>query len=528
MLIDALARLANVWTDEVTSWGWLSQWASLLNTTKSRAGPNITPSSALAVSAVFRATEVVSDGLACLPLFLYERDGENGKTPARKHPLWNLLHSRPNPDMSIQAFKKLLAVWCVLWGNGRAEIQRNGAGEPIALWPINPSRCQPDWRGTQLYHRVVNNDGTTTLLPDRDVLNFFKFSFDGMLGISAVGFGRNSLGLSVAAEDYAGNFFANNATPSGVLEHPGDLGGDPNDPKILALRRAWSEAYSGDNSQGIMVLEEGMKYQALGMPHKDAQFLETREFQVVEVARWFGVEPHLLMDLSRAHFANIESSDLNHDRHCIMPYAVALEQQCNLKLLPADSEYFFEFQMDGLLRADAKTRAEVLQIKRRSGVLTANEWRAFDNQNPVDDGDIMLVPQELTTMEGLLAKAKATAQTGNRKPPPAKSDESMSAWLADILSRMAKVHTNAMQRVERKKLDAESKAAAVNDLLDEHKQRTAEAMGPWLNAAGLVYDFRMKDIDAELSGFYLSPSATDCAGLARSIMGSIGTKGISC
>jgi HK97 family phage portal protein len=523
MLVDALCRLANSWTDEVASWGSYAPLATLLSTIRSRSGVNITPTKALTISAFYRGVNLVSNDIAVLPMFLYERTGENSKRIAQENPVYRLLHDRPNPYMTPFQFKKLMVTWAMIWGAGRAEIQLNGSEEPIALWPIDPTRCQTIYENGRIWHRVFNADGGVITLPDSRVLHYYLFSLDGLTGVSVIGCARNSLGLSVSAEDYAGNFFANNATPSGVLEFPGNLGGDPNDPKILALRRAWASAYSGDSGQGVMILEDGMKFTPLSMPHKDAQFLETRQFQVVEVARWLGVAPHLLFDLTRATFSNIEWQALEHDRHGLMPWCTALEEQCELKLLPEGSPYFCEFQMDALLRADATTRANVLAIKRRNGVLNANEWRALDNQNQIANGDLYLVPRELTTIEGMLAETRARTQgnaTRAESPPPEPlaNTEHLRAWLADILARMTKIHLNAVVRVAKKKLSADKLAEASDKLQQEHEARTQEAVTAWWQMASTQLKLRAEDLDAELLGFYQTPRLEDIETIVRAIV----------
>lgn len=273
-------------------------WIEYMTGTGSYAGIITSEAGAMNVSAVYCAVNLISDSIKSMPLILYRRD-EDGKTREEGHPAHMIVKRRPNPYTTPSRFKKQLQLWSLLWGNGYAEIERSNGGKPVALWLIHPSRVKPEvQKSGNTRWKVANDSGTFTYIDDANMLHIMGPSTDGVVGMSIISRARDSFGLAAAAELYGRRFFSNSAIPSGVLEHPGPL----RDKSRENLRRSWEKMHSGENQGKIAILEEGMKFQNISMPSKDAQFLETRQFQVVEIARWFNVPPHKLKDLERATF----------------------------------------------------------------------------------------------------------------------------------------------------------------------------------------------------------------------------------
>lgn len=426
-------------------------------------GP-ITEAGAMNISAVFCAVSLKSESVASMPLFLYERT-ENGKTRAEGHPAYKIVHRRPNRNTSPSRFKRLVESWRALWGNGYAEIERLRNGTPVALWPIHPNRVKPDVRTNgDIYWKVRNDDGTETTIPDMDMFHIMGPSNDGIVGMSLIGKARDSLGLTTAAEAYGRRFFANSAVPSGIIEHPGPL-------KPLArenLRTSWERMHSGDNQGKVAVLEEGMKFTNIGMPSKDAQFLETRQFQVVEVARWFNMPVHKLKEMGRATWANIEHSEMEYVQDSVMPLAIDFEEECDRKLLTDGGEggLFFEFLVDGLLRSDLASRYAAYAVGRQWGWLSVNDIRARENMNELDgdEGDIYLVPMNMTPADQVNSPENAPQPPAPKPESPPDSNgpidpETEPDANNPVVPRVAEAFTDVFAGVYSRLLVKESKAA---------------------------------------------------------------------
>lgn len=267
---------------------------------------------ALQHTVVFAWVRVLSEALAQLPLHVYQYT-ENGKERAIKHPLYFLLHDQPNSEMTSFIFRETLMSHLLIYGNAFSQIIRNGRGEVVGLYPLTPNRVEVDRdEHNNLIYRYSRYDEANPNLKEQgeiilkaeDVLHIAGLGFDGLVGYSPIAMAKNAIGISLACEEYGSTFFANGASPSGILEHPGVL----NDPE--KVRKAWHNAYGSGNAHKVAVLEEGMKYQPISIPNNEAQFLETRKFQVEEIARLYRVPLHMIGDLDRATFSNIEQQSL--------------------------------------------------------------------------------------------------------------------------------------------------------------------------------------------------------------------------
>lgn len=375
---------------------WMDLWG-----VKTAAGPAISEATALNISGVFAAVQLVANTVASLPFPVYRRL-ERGKERAPEHPLYRVLHDRANPEMSAFTYREVAQSHLELWGNHYAEIEMDGAGRVLALWPLLPDRTRPVRRnGAKIYQTRLPQPGGGDRqidLPAERVLHIPGLGFDGLVGYSRIALARESLGLTRAAEEFGARFFGQGSQATGVLEHPGRLG----EKAAETLRKSWEQMHQGlANAHRIAILEEGIKFHQTSIPPEDAQFLETRKFQTAEIARWFGVPPHLIGDLERATFSNIEQQAIEYLVHSIRPRLVRWEQTVNWDLLgPRERQQFVaEFLVAGLLRGDTQSRYGAYAVGRQWGWLSANDVRELENMNPVGGGDIYLVPANMASAE---------------------------------------------------------------------------------------------------------------------------------
>lgn len=279
----------------------------------SAAGKNVNERSAMQMTAVYSCVRILSEAVAGLPLQFYEYNKDGGKEKAVNHPLYFLLHDEPNPEMTSFVFRETLMTHLLLWGNAYAQIIRNGRGEVIALYPLMADRMEVgrDQSGQIYYEYRLSSEDAHTMkdsivrLGSTDVLHIPGLGFDGLVGYSPIAMAKNAIGMAIACEEYGAKFFANGAAPSGVLEHPGTI----KDPS--RIRDSWQSTFGGSsNANKVAVLEEGMKYTPISISPEQAQFLETRKFQIDEIARIFRVPPHMVGDLDKSSFSNIEQQSL--------------------------------------------------------------------------------------------------------------------------------------------------------------------------------------------------------------------------
>ena len=364
----------------------------------SATGVNVTEKTALHSTAVFACVRILAETIASLPLPVYRRIEPRGKQRAPEHPLYPILHDAPNPYMTSLSWRETLMGHAATWGNAYSEIEWDARGQVRALWPLRPDMMKEvkyNSAGKLIYvYRLP--DGTDKTLMAYRVLHIPGLGFDGIMGYSPIAMARDAVGLAMATEEYGARFFKNGAKPGGVLEHPGKLGEGAN----TNLRKSWNEMHQGLSKQHrIAILEEGMTYKQIGIPPNDAQFLETRKFQLQEIARIYRVPPHMLADLERATFSNIEHQSIDFVVHTIRPWLVRWEQTIKQKLLldGERNQYFAEFLVDGLLRGDTQTRYQAYSVGRQWGWLSANDVREIENMNPLPDeqGDIYLIPMNM-------------------------------------------------------------------------------------------------------------------------------------
>ena len=384
------------------------------------AGKTVTERSAMQMTAVYSCVRILAEAVAGLPLHVYRYNADGGKEKAIDHPLYLLLHDEPNPEMSSFVFRETLMTHLLLWGNAYAQIIRNGKNQVVALYPLMPNKMSVDRdENGKLYYTYYR--GSDEALRDRqyavklqpsDVLHIPGLGFDGLVGYIPIAMAKNAIGMAIACEEYGAKFFANGAAPGGVLEHPGTI----KDP--ARVRESWQSTFGGSgNANKIAVLEEGMKYTPIGISPDQAQFLETRKFQINEIARIFRVPPHMVGDLEKSSFSNIEQQSLEFVKYTLDPWIVRWEQSImrSLLLQSEKKEYFVKFNLEGLLRGDYQSRMNGYAIARQNGWMSANDIRELENQDRIpaeEGGDLYLINGNMLPMANAGAFANNTNNDG--------------------------------------------------------------------------------------------------------------------
>ena len=356
----------------------------------SASGKAVNERSAMQITAVYSCVRILSEAVASLPLHLYKYT-DTGTAKATEHLLYFLLHDEPNPEMTSFVFRETLMTHLLLWGNAYAQIIRNGKGEVLALYPLMPDRMNVDRDeyGNIVYEYMVSqedapiNKGSTVKLSPQEVLHIPGLGFDGLIGYSPIAMAKNAIGLAIATEEYGSKFFANGATPSGILEFPGTV----KEPE--RVRESWNKGFGGTNTHKVAILEEGVKYSPISISPNEAQFLETRKFQIDEIARIFRVPPHMIGDLEKSSFSNIEQQSLEFVKYTLDPWVSRWEQSIKRTLLSPDEKmsYFAKFNVDGLLRGDYQSRMSGYAIGINNGFMCPNDVRSLENTD--------MIPEEL-------------------------------------------------------------------------------------------------------------------------------------
>lgn len=353
----------------------------------SNSGVNVDEMRSMQTSAVYACVKILAETIASLPLHLFKKGKDGKNEEATEHPLFSCLYELPNDEMTSFEFRETMMTSVLLYGNAYARIIKK-QGHVSELWYLKPQNMTVERDSNTHKIKYTYTDDITNqtfIYKPNQIFHLKGLSFDGIKGISPIAQAREAVGLSLATEEYGAKFFGNGARPGGVLEHPGIL----KDPE--RLRESWNKVYQGSkNSHKIAVLEEGMTYHSIGIAPEDAQFLETRKYQVNEICRIFRVPPHLVGDLDRATFSNIEHQSIEFVQHTIRPWLVRWEQEISKSLLDDIEKtiYFAKFNVDGLLRGDYKSRMEGYSIGRQNGWLSINDIRRLEDMSlvPVEQG----------------------------------------------------------------------------------------------------------------------------------------------
>ena len=474
----------------------------------SASGERVNEASALTLSAVWAATRFLTSKLAGLPCILYQEQDDGDRERAVDDPLYTLLKDAPCPNCDAFLWWEMQFNFLINWGNAYAEIDRTPFGTPAALWPIHPYRLRIDNTRRPPEFYVRNDDGTEYPVDRENLLILVgPLSEDGICGKGVIRQARESIGLGMATEKYGARFFGNDARPGGLLVHPKTLSQDAKE----NIRKGWQRMFSGNNARSVAVLAEDMKYQQLGIPPEDGQFLETRQFNVTDVARWYGVPPHCIGDLTRATFSNIEEQNINVVVDSLMPWAIRVEKALKAQLLPrGTADRYWEFLADALLRGNAKAAAEGMQIQITNGVRTINECRRALNLPKIegDAGNAHWIPVNVQPVDRALNPPEP-APVNVPGVPTKPAADNQSAPLATLWQRewqrLGLVEAKELRRLAKTPDAFLSKWEA---FLDSHQEAIERALGP------IVAAFPAEFEDHALDGIV----SAECLWLANEVL----------
>lgn len=449
----------------------------------SAAGIAVTHDKALGITAFWAGVRMISQTIAGLPLQAFETQG-NSRRMAAEHTVHKLLYKRPNPYMTPFVFKEIRSAHCLTWGNSYAAIERNGAGQPVALWPLLPDRTgveivnQVDADYVKMYWTDIN--GVRIWLDANQVLHVPGLGFDGLKGYNVIKIHRDSLGLSIAANEYGAQFFGNSGRPSGVLMHPGTPGPD----ERQQFREEWNQVHTGlTRAQRTAVLWGGMKWEQISLPPEEAQFLTTRQMQIEEVARILNINPILLQQTSKqtSWGSGVEKFLVAFAKFTITPWLEREEDVLNWDLFSAAERdrFYVKYNVNALLRGDAEMQAKVLEIKRRNGVINADEWRELDEENPLPDGQgkIYFVPLNWVPLDQANKDLDPVPTDSNNRMRPSREQRSLA-----IRRRLREAHKAAFEDGARRyvKRDVDALAKAVKRAAESGTD-TISALNRWID-----------------------------------------------
>ena len=453
---------------------------ALFNFRDSSSGISVTDDIALAYSAIFACIKVLSETLASIPLPMFRRLPNGGRERAPQHPLFPVLHHRPNPEMTSAELRETLMGQLCLRGNGLANIVRNGAGDVVELWPLRSDRVRMVRRNGKIFYLVQLQTETRTLRRE-EVFHIRSLSSNGLWGYSPIDQAREAIGLGLAAEKFGATFYANDSTPSGVLQHPEKLSPEA----AKRLKETWEDAHQGfEQKHRVSVLEEGLEWKSVGVTPENAQFLQTRKFQITEIARWFRVPPHLIGDLEKATFSNIDSQSLEFVKYTMLPWFFKWEQAIQRDLiLEAESEsHFAEFLVDGLLRGDPKTRAEFYRTLWGIGAMNDDEIRARENMNPQPDGKGSIYYVPLNVMPAGGSALPAPTDSGGRQDKRTEKRTEQRQQMAEGRRRLSIAFEPAFHKAAMRMLAIERR-----DVLEEARRQLGARDVP--NFMGFLDEF---------------------------------------
>lgn len=436
-------------------------------------GVAINADNAPEVMAVMACVRVIAETMGCLPLVLYKRLESDDKVKATEHPLYNLLRYQPNQWQTWSEFIEMMTAHVLLRGNAYAEIYTNGAGQITELIPRHPDRMMTYMVKNQRAFRHQPENGPARTLLQGEVFYVPGLSFDGVRGIDPIAYARNAIGLARVTEMYGSRFFANDARPSVILKHPGQLSPAARD----NLRTSWEERHkSAARSHKPAILEEGLDVKEIGVDPEHAQFLETRKFQKDEIAGIFRVPPHMIGNLDKATFSNIEHQSRGFVDYTMLPWFTRFEQAIRRDLLTEAEKknYFAEFLPDALLRGDTKSRYDAYAVGRNWGWLSVNDIRRRENMNLVEDGDVYLQPLNMQD-----------AGQPDQSPDPApsapdkkdKEEKARGFDMAPVLERAAERIVRKEIKALRRAVDQKAPLEWFDAFYDEHRGFVEKTLG---------------------------------------------------
>lgn len=438
--------------------------------------------SSMRVSAVMACVRVLAETIASMPLIIYERLPDGGKQRATKHYLYNLLHDSPNDWQTSFEWREMMQGHLALRGNAYCRIITGADYKPRELIPIHPDRVKVErLENGKLRYEVFDRKGQKSdVYNQKEILHLRGLSSDGIKGLSPIHSARKSIETAMAADEFGASFLRNGARPSGALKHPGTLSEEAK----RHLKDSIQNKHGGAEKAGkIMVLEEDMEWQEMGIKPDEAQFIETKKYQVTDIARIFRMQPHLIQDLEHATFSNIEQQSLEFVKYTMLPWIRRWEQALTKNLLYDPKKYFVEFLIEGLLRGDIKSRNQAYKTQFLHGAMTIDEWRSRENMNPLpqDKGKRHYVPMNIQPVDMI--------DTNIDKKQTSNFEENQRAWLEDISQRAAKTMIKELKpRVEKASEDRKK----FNQWLDEYYEKYAD----YLDSA-LTSFCQINDIDKQ-------------------------------
>jgi HK97 family phage portal protein len=475
-----------------------------LGATPNAAGVVINERTAMSISAVWAAVGLIASSVASLPLNVYKRV-TGGKELASDHPLYPLLHDRFNDETPSFIGRETLQGHLGLRGNAYCEKEYNGRGELIGLWPIAPERVTVKRiDGVKVF--VVNTNGAPLPLTTDEILHIPGLGYDGMQGYSPITTMKDTLGVAMAAQTYSANFFRNGAEPGGVLSHPKKLTEDAK----KNLKASWENAHgtAGGKAHRVAVLEEGLTWTRTTLSNQDSQLIDTRKFQIRDIARIYRVPPHLIGDLEQATFSNIEQQSMDFVMHCLRHWLLRWEQVLNWELFDESERgmFFCEFAVEGMLRADSAARGAFYNQLFQMGVLSPNDIREKENMNPVEGGDKRFVqlnmvpldkagdPAFLKAGDTPIAKAGEPPPPAPTAPPSMRSLDAFEPMVTDVLERAAFREQQAAKRAAKR--GKSGFLAWVNEYETEQAEYLARSLAPVVR--GMLAVFGKQPTDADL------------------------------
>jgi len=491
---------------DMTAKQWLTNW---LGGTESASGIRVSEDKAMKYTAVFACVKVISETIASLPLITYRRL-KRGKERAVEHSLYNILHRRPNSEMTSFNFWETAMVHLLLWGNFYSEIEYNNAAKVKSLWLLLPWNMKVSRVNGELIYKYTLPDNTEKIIPKEYILHIPGLGFNGTVGKSPIAMAREAIGLGLAMEEFGGRFFGNNTNLGGIVSHPREL----SKPAYNRLKKQLKEKYEGlGKSHRLLILEEGMKYEKVTIPPDDAQFLDSRKFQLVEIARIYRVQPHKIMDLEHATFSNIEEQNIEFVVDTVRPWLVRIEQVINTKLYPSSEQkiYFSEFLVDGLLRGDTKSRYEAYAIGKQWGWLSSDDIRELENMNPIPKGgDIYWMPLNMISAgsttepkeEKMIPAQVETRQIRSASTKKRLSD-SYRSLVEDATVRIIKIEKADILRAAKSIFDKRSgKIIAFYDFLEEYYEKMPDTITKrirpvFASFSEAIYKEALEEINAE-------------------------------
>jgi HK97 family phage portal protein len=387
---------------------------------QSLSGENVNEYTALNYSTFWNGVNTYANDTSTLPLHLQRKDKRNTILASEK-PLFRVMHDQANPFMTAQTLRAALMAHVLTWGNGYAEIVRDSLGVVRELWPITPNRVKPKWEDGGIAYEIIVGTDIVTLGPDK-ILHLHLLTFGGLVGYSLVALARKGIGLGMAMESFGAEYFGNGTHPGMIVEHPKTLTaqGSQN------LRDSLHATYSGlGQAHRLMILEEGMQAKPIAIPPEDSQFLESRQFQITEMAQWFNLPPHKLKDLQRSSFNNISSEERSYFTGSLLPVLVTLEQQYNMQLLTLDEKIrqnlYFRHNASGILRGDDDGRINLYRGLFQVGAMSPNDIREKEDMDPIDEefADEYFVPMNmipLSMVREMLEKGSKPAASNQPAP----------------------------------------------------------------------------------------------------------------